>query len=98
MENIYVAGGIYYKNSDPKTGEFKLVHPTGQHPYITHKMEGVNGTSHHSHVYRLNEDRKTVTLVKEQCVGVGAPHLAMLSPGDQAGVAAAIAKGKFYDR
>ena len=44
MENIYVAGGIYYKNSDPATGEFKLVHPTGQHPYITHKMEGVNAT------------------------------------------------------
>lgn len=96
MGTYYVMGGEYQSRGD----QFLLVKPGKGLPYVT---ENPNGTlvrlcKHHSHVYRLSDDRRTAHLVKDYLIDdVGHPEMAELSDADYEGVCKRIEAGDIYE-
>jgi hypothetical protein len=96
---FYVAGGMYQKG-DKK--EFSLVSPSGNSlPYVWPKdhpkgLDGVtlhNLTKHHASLYRVEQDGKTLTLVRHGETRDNLdPQSHTLDPVQQATVASIIAK------
>ena len=103
---IYVMGGEY--GSDDKK-YFGLVNPSDKdRPYISHFADCglAHNTQHHSHVYQLSDDNKSVTLVKanENILpennsgnGVGAPKFVTLTEQQHKAVLKMIEWENFYD-
>ncbi|MCX6165164.1 MAG: hypothetical protein NTU73_09970 [Ignavibacteriae bacterium] len=80
---LYVAGGEYREG---KKYVFNLVRPTNGLPYVTIYPSELDLTSHHSHLYKLSDDLKTVILVEKRADGLGCPETAILSEEDYIGV------------
>lgn len=64
MKNYYFNGGLYLVEGKKEEYKFGIVKPTNGLPYITTSEVGIIGAEHHSSVYRLEEDHKTATLVR----------------------------------
>lgn len=98
MPNYYVAGG-FYRDPGEINYKFSLVRPTDGLPYVwTDPLPHRTHTEHHSSLYKLGEDGKTLTLHKRGEIRDMDPTSHVLNDQQAELVRQRIASGEVYSR